>query len=416
VQSKLTKRVADSLAPAARPYQCHDTEIRGFLLRIQPSGQKSWYFEYRNREGRRLRYLIGSYAKVSAEGARSLAKAAAADAAAGVDLQARKKEQRIAGQRAKEGRLKAFLDDRYEPWVKAHLKSGPFSVKRIRADFKDWLERPMSEINSWLVGTWVRDQAKGGKRPSTIRRDVQRLQAALSKAVEWKILDHHPFPGVKLPRIDRRGRVRYLSDAEEAALRKALVDRETALREARDRFNSWRETRGIARLPTRDQTFADHLRPIVLIALNTGLRRGELFNLRWRDIDTASKWLTVRGDSSKSGQTREVPLNDEALTVLCSWRQQSPESDDSALVFPGDEGASLTRIDKSWRGVTTRANLKDFRFHDLRHHFASRLVQAGTDLYTVKELLGHSDLAMVQRYGHLDREKNLRAAVARVAL
>lgn len=415
MQAKLTKRVTESLAPAARPYQCHDSEIRGFLLRIQPSGERSWYFEYRNREGRRLRYLLGSYAKVSAEGARSLAKAAAADVTAGVDLQARKKAQRRAGQRAKESGLKAFLDGRYEPWAKAHLKSGEFSVKRIRADFKDWLERPMSEINSWLVGTWVRDEAKGGKRPATIRRDVQRLQAALSRAVEWKILDHHPFQGVKLPKIDRRGRVRYLSDAEEAALRKALVDREAGLREARDRFNSWRETRGIARLPARNHPFTDHLRPIVLTALNTGLRRGELFNLRWRDVDTAGKWLTVRGDSAKSGQTRVVPLNDEALATLCSWRQQSPKVDDSSLVFPGDEGARLTRIDRSWRSLTTRAKLKDFRFHDLRHHFASKMVQAGTDLYTVKELLGHSDLAMVQRYGHLDREKNLRAAVARVA-
>ena len=90
-------------------------------------------------------------------------------------------------------------------------------------------------------------------------------------------------------------------------------------------------------------------------------------------------------------------------------------TDDSTLVFPGQSGDKLTRIDTAWRSLIGRAKLTNFRFHDLRHHFASKLVQEGIDLYTIKELLGHSDLAMVQRYGHLDREKNLRVAVAKVA-
>ena len=107
----------------------------------------------------------------------------------------------------------------------SHLRSGVFALSRIRVDFKDWLDKPMPAINAWLVGSWVRERTMAGKRPATIRRDIQRLQAAISKAVGVGDSDQHPFKGVKLPRIDRRGRVRYLSADEEAALRSALGDR-----------------------------------------------------------------------------------------------------------------------------------------------------------------------------------------------
>ena len=90
-----------------------------------------------------------------------------------------------------------------------------------------------------------------------------------------------------------------------------MVKRETKLREARDRFNEWRKQRGIKPLPQRTAEFVDHLRPMTLLALNTGLRRGEIFQLRWSDIDEKQKILTVRGEGAKSGQHRAVPLNEE---------------------------------------------------------------------------------------------------------
>jgi site-specific recombinase XerD len=131
-------------------------------------------------------------------------------------------------------------------------------------------------------------------------------------------------------------------------------------------------------------------------------------------VNFSGKILTVTGATAKSGHTRRVPLNREALEVLTAWhaRQGKPKSD--AFVFPGHDGERMTRIDTSWESLMKAAKLKNFRLHDCRHHFASKLVQAGVDLYTVKELLGHSEIAMTERYSHLKPE-SLRAAVERIA-
>jgi integrase len=159
--------------------------------------------------------------------------------------------------------------------------------------------------------------------------------------------------------------------------------------------------------------YVDRLQPIVLTAINTGLRRGELFSLRWADIDFDSKVLTVRAAAAKSQRSRRVPLNVEAFEVLEKWHQgQNPKLTD--LVFPGDEGQRLTNINISWRNLRKAAKLVGFRFHDLRHHFASRLVQRGVDLNTVRELMGHADLTMTLRYAHLAPD-GLSAAVAKLA-
>ena len=91
-------------------------------------------------------------------------------------------------------------------------------------------------------------------------------------------------------------------------------------------------------------------------------------------------------------------MRDDVSEFTQRWRKQGGGS---GLVFPGAGGGRMTNINKSWAGLVKDAALTDFRFHDCRHHFASRLVMAGVDLYTVKELLGHSDFAMTQRYAHL---------------
>jgi len=233
----------------------------------------------------------------------------------------------------------------------------------------------------------------------TINRAVQRLHALLARAVEWKVLEKHPFSGLKPLRYDKSGRVRYLTADEETQLREALFGREAKLREARDRFNSWRAARGRQALPRRTEEFVDYLRPVVLVALNTGLRRGEILQLEWKDVDLDGKWITVSGAIAKNGQTRRMPLNAEAVALLQAWRQFRSRRASAARVSPGSDGEGLQR--------------KNFRFHDLRHHFASRLVQSGIDLNTVRELLGHADITMVLRYAHMSPDR-LAMAVERV--
>jgi integrase len=105
-------------------------------------------------------------------------------------------------------------------------------------------------------------------------------------------------------------------------------------------FNEWRAARGKLPPPPRREPYADHLQPIVLIAMNTGLRRSELFHLRWEDIDLEAKWLTVQGVSAKNGQTRRIPLNAEALAILEAWRKLA--KDGEPQVFPGVDGRRAT--------------------------------------------------------------------------
>jgi integrase len=409
---KLTKRTVEALRPRSQPFEVRDDSLQGLLLRVQPSGQKTFYLDYRL-NGRRNRYKLGVYGNVSPDGARALAQGVAGEVARGVDPQERRKADRAKVERDKHSNLRTFLDERYEPWARAHLKSATFQLARLRSDFEKKLDEPLQSFNPFAVEGIRQGWKKEGAKPRSINRDIQRLQSVLSRAVEWGVLEKHPLAGLKPLKFDKTGRVRFLSDTEEKALRKALTSREDARRKARIRLNTWRVARSKKPLPERSGEFVDHLKPLVVLALNTGLRRGELLGLKWGSVNLSGKVLSVTAETAKSGHTRRVPLNIEALSTLTSWHKRAgkPSADD--FVFPGLEGERMKRIDTAWESLMKRAKLKNFRLHDCRHHFASRLVQAGVDLYTVKELLGHSEITMTERYSHLAPD-NLRAAVEKV--
>ena len=401
MQSKLTSTFVKNALPESRDVSITDTLLPGFELRIRPSGVKAWTFRYRTNAGRQQRLKLGSYPAVTAEEARKRALIAAAEVATGIDVVARRRADRAGAIRQRASTLKIFLEEQYEPWALTHLQTAAFQLKRIRSDFKEWLGKPMIEIDAALIERWRAEQVRKGTQPVTINRNLQRLHALVAKAVEWKAIDRHPFSGLTPLKHDRSGRVRYLDEEEEQQLRDALRDREDELRKGRERFNAWRVTRHKTPLPMRDHEYVDHLRPIVLLALNTGLRRGELFSLQWKDVSLKTKWLTVAGKTSKSKQTRRVPLNAEAANILEGWHRHSRRSLVQPFVFPGNRGKRLTTITTAWRRLRKLSKLQNFHFHDLRHHFASRLVQSGVDLNSVRELLGHADLKMVLRYAHL---------------
>jgi integrase len=140
---------------------------------------------------------------------------------------------------------------------------------------------------------------------------------------------------------------------------------------------------------------------MVILSLNTGLRRGEIYSLKWENVDLKLAVLTIEGSYAKSGKTRHIPLNTEALHVLKTWRSQTDGHD---LVFPNKNGYRFDNLKKSWTRIISQAKIANFRWHDMRHHFASKLVMAGVDLNTVRELLGHSDMTMTLRYAHLAPE------------
>ena len=150
--------------------------------------------------------------------------------------------------------------------------------------------------------------------------------------------------------------------------------------------------------------FGDHLTPAVLRSMNTGLRRGEVVKSRWGSVDFNRRLLTVEGRNAKNRQTRHVPLNDQAVCVLRNWREQAGTG---ARIF------DVVGFQTAWETVLKRARISNFRWHDLRHHFASRLVQNGVPLNTVRDLLGQGSVGMSLRYVHLAPDQR-REAVAKL--
>ena len=407
MKAKLTKSLVASLSPADKTYSVRDTEIKGFILRVTPTGCLTYYLDYRIPCGARKSYRIGPAGNLTPAQARDAASKLAAEVVQGVDIQEKKKRARIEAEHAKVRTLRAFLEIKYEPWVVAHRKWGAEAVARVESRFAKLLKEPLDEITQWRIERWRVDRLRAGTAAATVNRDIAALRAVMSKAVEWGVISIHPLAQLKPTRVDGARKIRYLSRDEEERLRTALQQRNTRLRTARVSANQWRLERGYELYPDlSDRFYVDHLEPLVLLSLNTGMRRGELFDLTWGNVDVRHEIVTVVGATAKSGRTRHIPLNDEALAVVKKWKRQ-PEP--SELVFPGRNGERLDNIKTSWAGLLKAAGVTKFRWHDLRHTFASKLVMAGVDLNTVRELLGHADIKMTLRYAHLAPEHKAEA-------
>ena len=401
MRSVIANSLISKLNPGDKPYEVRDLRLKGLLLRVQPSGVMAYYVEY----GRGKRIYLGRADAVTPSQARDAARRVLGDAYHGKDPTAALRE-------AKAHSFRSFIDEVYAPWARANLRTAHGTVRRLTGSFPDLQSKKLGEITPWLVEKWRMARLKAGAKPSTVNRDLDDLKSSLAKAVTWGLLETHPLLGVKRTKVDRSPTVRFLSADEERQLREALNAREARLRRDRDNANAWRRERDYPLLPKLGQrAFADHLKPMVLLSLNTGLRRGELFSLTCRDIDLEQTNLTVQGGRAKSGRTRHIPLNAEAIEVLRGWIGQA--EDRNGLVFPGRDGRPFNNVRRSWLGVLRQAGIERFRWHDLRHTFASRLVTASVDLNTVRELLGHADYQMTLRYAHLAPEHKA-AAVARL--
>ena len=210
----------------------------------------------------------------------------------------------------------------------------------------------------------------------TVNRDLQELKTMFNQIIAyklWRRVLENPVSYVKLA-SERNERVRFLEPGQIQALLQAAND---------------------------------HLRPILVTALYTGMRRGEILNLQWTDIDFKTDLVHVR--ESKNGEGRFVPMSGELRQTL----QSLPSRFSGGYVFPSylprrkRNSADVvgqhpyTDLKNSFASALKRAGISDFRFHDLRHTFASRLVMEGADLNTVRELLGHKSIKMTLRYAHL---------------
>lgn len=375
------------------------------MLRVTPTGHKTWAVTWARGQER----VVGTYPAMSLEMARDSAKRQLAEISEhGAPLAVIEASKPV---EEKPLTLDAFLARHYEPWAITNQKAGKATVANLRAVHVELLPKLLTDLSAFDFERHKSARIKDGVKPATVNRDLSRVRGALSRAVEWGFLREHPLKRVKALKGDDDGRVRYLSAQEEKRLRAALDAREAARRASRESGTAWCKQRGGDGRPMWPADgFTDHLMPMVLVAFNTGLRRGELLSLAWDNVSLSRKALTVVAATAKSGKTRHVPLNAEAHDVLTRWKKQGAGK---GLVFAGLDGERMATITTSWRKLVADAELVDFRFHDLRHTFASRMVMAGVDLYAVMRLLGHADFEMTAKYAHLAPD-HLAAAVATV--
>jgi integrase len=206
------------------------------------------------------------------------------------------------------------------------------------------------------------------RSPATANRYLAALSHALSVAVkEWEWLEASPMARVTKQR-EPRGRTRYLDDGKHG-------DNERA------------------RLLAACDAGPAYLRPVVTLALATGMRRGEILGLRWHDVDLTTGNVTLW--ETKNGERRVVPVTGDALKVLKTWGKSQPE-DRSRHVF-----TETSSFHHAFERAVERAGIEDFNFHDLRHTCASHLAMSGAPLLDIAAILGHKQLSMVKRYAHL---------------
>jgi len=221
----------------------------------------------------------------------------------------------------------------------------------------------LDEITPFHIDKLKKTKIQEGVKPSTVNRYLTVLKTMYKKAIEWGNAKENPLDNAKHFKEDNKI-IRFLEEEEISRLIEACSDR---------------------------------LRPIVTTALNTGMRRGEIFNLKWSDIDFKRKLINVHKTKNKERKT--IPMNVLLVNTFARVREHST----SEYVF------NKKGIRKDFSNALKCAKITTCRFHDLRHTFASHLVMKGVDMMTVKELMGHKSIKMTERYSHLSQAHKSKA-------
>jgi integrase len=265
-----------------------------------------------------------------------------------------------------------------------------FKLQRRKDFAKKWkcrLEKEKSQLKKLGKEALKAFEGKGrhfGKR--TINRELGLLSAMFNQAIKvWRWCSFNPVSGVKREKENKR--VKYFTPEVFAQIFDCLPD--------------W-------------------VRPIVLLAKYTGLRRANVVNLKWSQVDMKQRMVILDAGVMKNSEHLGIPLNEQAYRILEIQKNHKVRAERSnkmvlirsAFVFCHNNGTEYTAwgVTRAFKKACRKAGYPDFRFHDLRHDFCSQLVQQGVDLYAVKELAGHKDIATTQRYAHLSPER-LRKAV-----
>lgn len=368
---KLTKRSVESLAIKENEYLVWDCDMRGFGMRVYPSGKKAYLVQYR--AGRRTRRItMGQHGVLTAEEARKRAKQLLGEVAHGSDPSAEKQDKRRAP-------TVAGLCDRFlEEYVDQHCK--PTTARDYRSIIRRFIRPrlgplPIAEVTRADV---VAFHHALRETPYQANRAASMLSKLFNLAEDWGLRNAGSNPARRIKKFREEEKKRYLSDEEQVRLGEALAE------------------------ALEDGSESVHAASAILLLIYTGCRLNEILTLRW-DYVTAHH---LELPDSKTGR-RRIPLPREAHDIL----MELPRDAGNPYVILGDaEQGPLVNLQKPWRRIRKRAGLEDVRLHDLRHTYASVAMKDGIDPFTLKEIMGHKNLTTTLRYAHLADEAVQRAA------
>jgi integrase len=342
-----------------------DTLIPGHYVEVRSTaqGQGTHYLRYKDPNGKTCHQKLGRTCDLSLKEARGEAKRLRAEIQLGANPRAETRTKKAIMS------WSDFFTNRYLPHAKQHKRSwaNDDEMNRLRINDRFGHLR-LNQISKHQVQQFHSELREFGLAPATCDHHLKLIRQALNLAVDWELLKENPAARVKQFNEDNREE-RLMTDNELQRLMAALAK--------------------------KPDSTAYH---VIKFLLLTGARVNEALHARWMDIDRENRTWLIQATNSKSKRRRAVPLNDSALDILDSL---STEGKSEWLFTSSRGGGRLTAINKVWQRLRVDAGIPHVRLHDLRHQYASFLVNSGRTLYEVQQILGHSDPTVTQRYAHL---------------
>ena len=349
-----------------------DSNCKGLMLEIRQTGRKTYYLRYQNGRSRTRQLKIADERDVTLSQARQLADGLRNKIAIGEDPLDDKAVQRQVPTFAD------FIADQYMPYVKSYKRSWDTDVSILKNHLLPRFgKRYMDEITRQDIVKIHGDRKASGAAAGSANRLLIMMRYIFNLALKWEVPGIKTNPCKGVPLMEENNKMeRYLSVEEAQRLYEAVCKSENTM-----------------------------LKFIVPMLILTGARKREVLDARWEDFDLGRRAWRI--PISKSGKARHVPLSDGALALLATM----PRNMDCKWAFANPEtGKPYVSIFYAWNTARKSVGLSDVRMHDLRHSFASLLINSGRSLYEVQHILGHTQVKTTQRYAHLSQDTLLAAA------
>ena len=349
----------------------HDAGCKGLMLEVRASGGRTWYLRYRDARGKQRQFRMADAADLSLDQARKRADELRGQIARGQDPCDEKAAAKQMPTFAK------FIEDQYLPFVKSYKRSWDTDVSLLKNHLLPRFgKRFMDDIVRQDIVKMHADRREAGAAPGSANRLLIMMRYIFNLAMRWEVPGIKVNPTKGVPLMEENNKLeRYLSVEEAHRLYESVCASENKM-----------------------------LRFIVPMLILSGARKREVLDAKWADFDLARKAWRI--PVTKSGQARHVPLSDGAINVLnsipptdCEWTFANPKTQ-----------LPYVSVFCSWNTARKQAGLADVRMHDLRHSFASLLINSGRTLYEVQHILGHTQVKTTQRYAHLSQDTLLAAA------